>query len=59
MQRVKNGRIATKAFALNRGRRRNFASVDCGGGGGRIGTRVSMKPRKSKSDVLRPSAAVE
>jgi len=57
MPRVANKRIAFKAMALDRQRRRKFSKVDMGGGGSRIGGRVSAPPRPSKSELLRPNHA--
>ena len=53
MRQTANRRIAVKAEALDRQRRRKFAKVDMGGGSGRIGTRIQTISKGTKSDRLR------
>jgi hypothetical protein len=56
MERTANKRIATKAYAFDKARKRNFG-MDKGGGSGRIGTRSHAQAMESKNDRLRPEAA--
>lgn len=52
MRNTANRRIAVKAYAADRLRKRNFG-LDMGGGSGRIGTRIQPVKPPSKGERLR------
>lgn len=54
MRTTANKRIATKAYAADKARKRNFG-MDMGGGSGRIGTRNKAKHLPTKAERLRSS----
>lgn len=51
MRNIANRRIAVKAYALDKQRKRNFG-MDMGGGSGRIGTRIKPSRLPSKNERI-------